>query len=123
VQDEAAITISGLLTILVLLRRVPDKRTILQLDEETNASEHKWQWYSVWISVCYFRSNETPTALIKIFSNQNNNSESRDSEPTSAREKKIRRAPGKKAMKRRYCCSGARQPPACYTAEAIAGAK
>jgi hypothetical protein len=41
-----------------------------------------------WISVCCFQSNERPLALIKIFGNQNNSSESTDSEPISAENKK-----------------------------------
>jgi hypothetical protein len=84
VQDEPTITTSGILTILMLLPRASDKRTILQLEEETKASDRKWRWYSDWISVCYVQSNETPLALIKIFGNQNNSSESTDSEPISA---------------------------------------
>jgi len=88
VQDEPTITTSGILTILTLLPRASDKRTILQLEEETKASDYKWHWNSEWISVCYFQSNETPLALIKIFGNQNNSSESTDSEPISAGNKK-----------------------------------
>ena len=97
VQDEPTITTSGILTILTLLPRASDKRTILQLEEETKASDRKWRWYSDWISVCYVQSNETPLALIKIFGNQI----AQNQQIRSQLVQKIRRAPDKKAMKRR----------------------